>query len=172
MPDAPPAVRASISAHTSGSLWHRISAFLNPLPAQRLALTCRFALMCGAHALLGHQRLSQDDPSLPHLAPLYWRLSTLARRLFSVISYRTLLASIHALHHNIPCELLHIVSQYASTHVPCHPMILYLPLRPTRSRKRPRIPPRELQHIDLDLVLPTRRRSQAPDPTGALNRTI
>ena len=145
---------------------------LNPLPAQRLALTCRFALLCGADALPGHQRLSQDDPSLPHLAPLYWRLSTLARRVFSVISYHTVLASIHALHRSVPCELLHIVSQYASAHVPCHPMILYLPLPPPPSKKRPRVPPRELQHINLDLVLPTRRRSQAPDPPGALNRTM
>ena len=150
----------------------RFEIFLNPLPAQRLALTCRFALLCGADALLGHQRLSQDDPSLPHLAPLYWRLSTLARRVFSVISYHTVLASIHALHRSVPCELLHIVSQYASAHVPCHPMILYLPLPPPPSKKRPRVPPRELQHINLDLVLPTRRRSQAPDPPGALNRTM
>ena len=172
--NATPAAQPSISAHAWGSLWHRISAFLNPLPAQRLALTCRFALLCGADALPGHQRLSQDDPSLPHLAPLYWRLSTLARRVFSVISYHTVLASIHALHRSVPCELLHIVSQYASAHVPCHPMILYLPLPPPPSidKKRPRVPPRELQHINLDLVLPTRRRSQAPDPPGALNRTM
>ena len=65
-----------------GSLWHRVSGFLTPSQAHRLALTCRFFLLCAADMLPGHQRASRSDPSLPHLSPVYGPLFRRARHVF------------------------------------------------------------------------------------------
>jgi hypothetical protein len=120
-----------------GSLWHRVSRFLTPLHAHRLALTCRYSLLCAADMLLGHQRTSRTDPSLPHLSPVYGPLFILARHVFQVQSRRTLYVFAHVSCKLIPCELLHIVATYTAPYVPLHPAVMYVPPSAAPPRKRP-----------------------------------
>ena len=142
-----------------GSLWHRVSRFLTPLHAHRLALTCRYSLLCAADMLLGHQRTSHTDPSLPHLSPVYGPLFILARHVFQVQSRRTLYVFAHVSYKLIPCELLHIITTYTASYVPLHPAVMYVPPPATPPRKRPRCGTRELTRLNLDLVLPARTRA-------------